>query len=204
MESCISQCDTHETLNSGWQVTDNTVLIKWEENIESIKKSLKYKKPALLKTCSCKTKQCGMSERGCKNCYKDCKPCSTKCACKGLCKNPHNNGGACSRCDGTGAVAGSASKASCSPVTSPVRRNSTNEDLSGVERHIQVNNLSDSESDISSEYEEQCDSSSDEEIDANATDFRDLFSSTGLDAGLIELAPVSAFDDDFISDYIFK
>jgi hypothetical protein len=127
-----------------------------------------------------------------------------KCACKGLCRNPHNNGGACPRCDGTGAVVGSVSKASCSTVTSSGSRNITIEDLPVVMTPIQVDNLSDSETDSSSEYEEQHNSSSDVEIDTNLIDFSDLVNSTGLDTDLIELTPVSAFDDDFISDYIFN
>ena len=28
-----------------------------------------------------------------------CKPCNSRCKCKGNCKNPHNNGGTCARCE---------------------------------------------------------------------------------------------------------
>lgn len=48
--------------------------------------------------CSCKG-GCDGSTSGCKNCFRMCKPCTTRCKCHQTCRNPHNNGGKCSKCD---------------------------------------------------------------------------------------------------------
>ena len=39
------------------------------------------------------------STAGCGNCYRMCKPCNSRCKCKGNCRNPHNDGGTCARCE---------------------------------------------------------------------------------------------------------
>ena len=51
------------------------------------------------KGCGCKGAKCDGSTAGCRNCYRICKPCNRKCKCKGNCRNPHNNGGTCARCE---------------------------------------------------------------------------------------------------------
>ena len=75
--------------------------IKWEEDIEGIKRSLKYKKVPLAVGCGC-AKGCAISKTGtsrCKSCSKQCKPCiADRCKCKAQCNNPHNNGGTCLKC----------------------------------------------------------------------------------------------------------
>ena len=99
MESVKAYTDTYKRCNNGWITDNNTILIKWEENIETIKKDLKVKRrrgPLVVK-CTCQS--CGLTGRGCVSCWKKCLGCSDACACKGLCANPHNMpGGTCDKC----------------------------------------------------------------------------------------------------------
>ena len=75
----------------GWTI-DNSVAVVWddEDTIKAITDS---------KGCGCKGAKCDGSTAGCRNCYRICKPCNRKCKCKGNCRNPHNNGGTCARCE---------------------------------------------------------------------------------------------------------
>ena len=51
------------------------------------------------KGCGCKGATCDGSTAGCRNCYRMCKPCNSRCKCKGNCRNPHNDGGTCAKCE---------------------------------------------------------------------------------------------------------
>ena len=81
----------------GWIQIGNSVLPIWDENIQEEEKKLNKKRPLPVSKCSCKT-GCSIDGPGCKNCCKACRACSTKCTCKGLCNNPHNNDGDCVKC----------------------------------------------------------------------------------------------------------
>ncbi len=64
-------------------------------NIPALKKPLAV--ASCLNKCSCKC--CSISGPGCRHCSKACKPCTSKCKCKGVYGNPHNNGGTCTKCE---------------------------------------------------------------------------------------------------------
>jgi hypothetical protein len=81
----------------GWLKIGGKVHIIWDENFEEEQKKLNSKRKLPMSKCSCKT-GCKIDGKGCTNCTKSCKPCSSKCACKGVCQNPHNKGGDCSKC----------------------------------------------------------------------------------------------------------
>jgi hypothetical protein len=81
----------------GWLKIGETVHIIWDENFEEEQKKLNSKRKLPISKCGCTT-GCKIGGRGCNNCTKSCKPCSIKCACKGMCQNPHNNGGDCIKC----------------------------------------------------------------------------------------------------------
>ena len=84
----------------GWVKLGDTVVICWDENFEEEEKKLNKKRQLPISKCSCSKTGCTVDGPGCKNCCKSCRPCNAKCACQreGLCKNPHNNGGYCSKC----------------------------------------------------------------------------------------------------------
>ena len=48
--------------------------------------------------CRATSNKCRISAPGCTNCCKSCKPCTASCLCKGICDNPHNNGGTSPKC----------------------------------------------------------------------------------------------------------
>ena len=75
----------------GWRI-DNSIAVIWDDDdtIKAITDS---------KGCGCKGAKCDGSTSGCRNCYRMCKPCNRTCKCKGNCRNPHNNGGTCARCE---------------------------------------------------------------------------------------------------------
>ena len=86
-------------LGEGWIVDGEDITVKWDDDVEKIK----YKKTSKPQTysCSCKesnTNRCSGNGRGCKRCFLSCNACNLKCKCKGICDNPHNNGGVCSKC----------------------------------------------------------------------------------------------------------
>ena len=76
----------------GWRIDNSVISIIWddEETMKAVVAS---------KGCGCKGAKCDGSTSGCRNCYRMCKPCNSRCKCKGNCKNPHNNGGKCARCE---------------------------------------------------------------------------------------------------------
>ena len=101
-ESRIANANTYEETNEGWVIENESISIQWEENIKGIKKGLTFKKAPLSAGigCGC-SKGCSLSSElttRCKICTKQCRPCRPKCKCKGLCGNPHNNGGKCTLC----------------------------------------------------------------------------------------------------------
>lgn len=169
MECNIAVTDTHETTNEGWVVDKGKVAIKWEDNMNEIKKGLQYKKPPMSAGigCGCK-KGCSLSTKlttRCKICTKQCNPCRAECGCKGLCNNPHNNGGKCSI---------------CKTVTEPERSNNSS--------------ANQSESDSEDSEEEFIYEADDDNVDFN--DFNDFFGDLGSE-GMLQLAPRSALVDEF-------
>lgn len=81
----------------GWLKVGDTIHPIWDENFEEEQKKLNSRRQLPISKCTCKT-GCSINGPGCKNCSKSCKPCSIKCFCKGMCNNPHNNGGDCNKC----------------------------------------------------------------------------------------------------------
>ena len=81
----------------GWVKYGDSYHIVWDEQFEEEEKKLNKKRQLPISKCSCTT-GCKVDGQGCKNCCKACKACNNKCACKGVCQNPHNNGGTCSKC----------------------------------------------------------------------------------------------------------
>ena len=61
--------DTFKELNDGWTMEKGKVSIKWEENIQDIRKGLNYKKPCLSAGigCTCKS-SCSLSAKGTSRC----------------------------------------------------------------------------------------------------------------------------------------
>ena len=76
----------------GWRIDNSMITVIWdnEETMKAVVGS---------EGCGCKGAKCDGSTAGCRNCYKMCKPCNSRCKCKGNCRNPHNNGGTCGRCE---------------------------------------------------------------------------------------------------------
>ena len=93
-EDPCSAC-IHDYESYGWLSIGDTIHTIWDENFEEEEKNLNKKRQLPISKCSCKT---GCNSDKCKNCSKACRPCSIKCVCKGVCKNPHNNNGKCSKC----------------------------------------------------------------------------------------------------------
>ena len=81
----------------GWIKYEDTIQIVWDEHFDEEEKKLNKKRPLPISHCTCKT-GCNIDASGCKHCGKACRPCHDKCHCKGLCNNPHNNGGYCDHC----------------------------------------------------------------------------------------------------------
>ena len=76
----------------GWAKDSSGIIsVRWDDNVEEERQILTSQRKPPVTKCYCKSGNCKM----CKNCFKACKPCSTKCNCKGMCLNPHNNGGIC-------------------------------------------------------------------------------------------------------------
>ena len=101
LESCTDFSDSFTDVGEGWLLKEGRGYeIKWEENLQEIKRQVLQKRQPLVNRCSCRSvgNKCGGKGRGCKNCSKACKPCSKLCVCKAECENPHNNGGTCGNC----------------------------------------------------------------------------------------------------------
>ena len=98
VKSCDSNSELYKILPEGWVEHDGKVKIKWDENIDEIRKELRKRKKSFVRKCGCKSGKCSGEGRGCNNCCKQCKPCNQQCTCKGICSNPYNNGGTCSKC----------------------------------------------------------------------------------------------------------
>jgi hypothetical protein len=97
MESVVPFVDSYMNCNGGWVKENGIVKVKWENDIDSIRKDLKTKKTLPVVRCGCKS--CTLSGRGCVSCWKKCVGCTSACHCKGLCNNPHNPpGGTCNVC----------------------------------------------------------------------------------------------------------
>ena len=84
--------DAIDASQYGWRIDNSIISVIWDD--EDTMKSV-----VASKGCGCKGAKCDGSTAGCRNCYKMCKPCNSRCKCKGNCKNPHNNGGTCTRCE---------------------------------------------------------------------------------------------------------
>ena len=91
IKTIFSYCHQPELNVSGCKIEGDKIQVLWDEE-ETIKRVV------VGKGCGCKSKKCDGSTAGCRSCYRMCKPCSVKCECKGLCNNPHNNGGKCPKC----------------------------------------------------------------------------------------------------------
>ena len=102
--SCVSKPTLFESNNpqhltkNGWKVANDIVEVRWDED-DALKSFLGVNK------CGC-VGNCDGSTAGCKNCFRSCKPCTLKCKCRMTCKNPHNNGGACPKCQSPSAIVG--------------------------------------------------------------------------------------------------
>ena len=83
--------NSNDVPTNGWKIVDNKIEIIWDE--EEIILSM-----VSGKGCGCKGIKCDGSTAGCLHCFKSCKPCTLKCR-KMRCKNPHNNGGKCKKCN---------------------------------------------------------------------------------------------------------
>ena len=81
MESIIPDSDTYKHCNEGWTDENGITMIKWESDIDHIKKSLKVKTSSPVVKCGCKS--CSLTGRGgCRSCWKNCIGCTSACSCK--------------------------------------------------------------------------------------------------------------------------
>jgi hypothetical protein len=192
MESCQSHCDTFEKPNGGWLYKGGKISISWEDNINQIKKELRYKKPSLVNRCSCK--DCS-GKAGCSQCAKACKPCTAKCKCKGeICFNPHKDGGTCPKCNSQNTGDNTTSQSSeATPKDIPEQPQHNGEENTNEGGDID---------DASSEDEDEEDENDvDDNKEDDILDFNEFFGSNDYE-GLLELAPVATlYDDDLEENY---
>jgi hypothetical protein len=178
MESCTSQSDAYLTTNEGWLTDGEKITIKWEENMTEVRKKLAYKKPPLLNKCSCKN--CSVTGRGCTQCAKACKPCTSKCKCKGLCNNPHNNGGTCYKCSET-----VANTVVPQPGCSEPRQHQQQDTAEDLHNESEDSDSEDSEEEFDVEESQGAE---------NIIDFDGFFGGSG-ENGMLQLAPISSLGD---------
>ena len=88
----VSIAQVHYT-EYGWKKVGEQLQVVWDE--ESVLATFLTSNRS---GCSCKG-GCDGSTSGCKKCFRMYKPCTTRCKCHQTCRNPHNNGGKCSKCD---------------------------------------------------------------------------------------------------------
>ena len=102
MECALSVSPTAPNVHLyGWEVDGENISIKWDEDLQQVRMELQSRRKPPVYRCGCKVGKvlCDATGRGCKNCCKACRPCNSQCHCKGLCANPHNNGGFCPKCN---------------------------------------------------------------------------------------------------------
>ena len=88
----VSIAQVHYT-EYGWKKVGEQLQVVWDE--ESVLATFLTSNRS-----GCRRKGgCDGSTNECKNCFRMCKPCTTRCKCHQICRNPHNNGGKCCKCD---------------------------------------------------------------------------------------------------------
>ena len=84
-------------MDGNWNCNE-TITIVWDDHLDMLRREITRERKPLNSKCHCKTNDLEKRCWNCKTCAESCKACTAHCGCKGVCANPHNQGGTCDIC----------------------------------------------------------------------------------------------------------